>query len=94
MHEPLGVMGTPGVGFFSLVIIGGLAGWIAGMILGVRHGILTNILIGIAGSWIGSELAALGQIAVRHSIGHFVAALVGSVVLLFVFQVIQGRRSI
>ena len=92
MHEPLGVMGTPGVGFFSLIIIGGFAGWIAGMILGDRHGIFTNILIGIAGSWIGSELANLAHIAVRHSIGHFVAALVGSVVLLLVFQVVQGRR--
>ncbi len=94
MHEPLGVMGTPGVGFVSLIIIGGFAGWIAGMILGVRHGIFTNILIGIAGSWIGSELAALGHIAVRHSLGHFIAALVGSVVLLFIFQAVQGRRPI
>jgi hypothetical protein len=32
----LGVMGTPGVGFFSLIIIGGFAGWIAGMITGHR----------------------------------------------------------
>ncbi|MGD0643173.1 MAG: GlsB/YeaQ/YmgE family stress response membrane protein [Roseiarcus sp.] len=92
MHEPLGVMGTPGVGFFSLIIIGGLAGWIAGMILGIRHGIFTNILVGIAGSWIGSELAALGQIAVRHSIGHFVAALIGSVALLLIWQFLQGQR--
>jgi uncharacterized membrane protein YeaQ/YmgE (transglycosylase-associated protein family) len=87
MHEPLGVMGTPGVGFFSLIIIGGLAGWIAGMILGIRHGIFTNILVGI-----GSELAALGQIAVRHSIGHFVAALIGSVALLLIWQFLQGQR--
>jgi uncharacterized membrane protein YeaQ/YmgE (transglycosylase-associated protein family) len=93
MHEPLGVMGTPGVGFFSLIIIGGFAGWIAGMITGSRHGIFTNILIGIAGSWIGSELAALAHVAVRHSLGHFVAALIGSVVLIFIFQAIQGRRA-
>ncbi len=94
MHAPLAVMGTPGVGFFSLVIIGGFAGWIAGMITGSRHGIFTNILIGVAGSWIGSELAALGRVAVRHSLGHFVAALIGSVVLLLVFQVVQGRRPV
>lgn len=91
MHEPLAVMGTPGVGFFSLIIIGGFAGWIAGMITGSRHGIFTNIIVGIAGSWIGSELASLGHVAVRHSFGHFVAALVGSVVLLLIFQAIQGR---
>jgi hypothetical protein len=41
-------MGHPGVGLFSMLIIGGLAGWIAGMIVESRHGILTNILVGIA----------------------------------------------
>ena len=59
----------------------------------LRHGIFTNILIGVAGSWIGSELAALGHIAVRHSLGHFVAALIGSVVLLLVFQVDPGPAA-
>jgi len=93
MQEPLAVMGTPGVGFFSLIIIGGLAGWIAGMILGMPHGLFTNILIGVAGSWIGSELTSLANITVRHSLGHFIAALVGSVVLLYIWQAIQGRRA-
>jgi uncharacterized membrane protein YeaQ/YmgE (transglycosylase-associated protein family) len=66
VHETLGIMGTPGVSFVSLIIIGG--------------------------SWIGSELATLGHFAVRHSIGHFVAALVGSVVVLVVWQFVHGRR--
>jgi uncharacterized membrane protein YeaQ/YmgE (transglycosylase-associated protein family) len=92
MEQPLGVMGTPGVGFFSLIIIGGLAGWIAGMILGIRHGILTNILVGIVGSWIGSELADIFHLAVVHSIGHFVAALIGSIVVLVIWQAIHGRN--
>ena len=64
------------------------------MITGSRHGIFTNILIGIAGSWIGSELASLAHVAVRHSLGHFVAALIGSVVLILIFQVVQGRRPL
>lgn len=29
MNEPIGLMGTPGIGLFALIIIGGLAGWIA-----------------------------------------------------------------
>lgn len=92
MHEPMGLMGTPGVSFFTLVIIGGLAGWIAGMILGVRHSIFVNIIIGIAGSWLGSELAALAHVAVRQTLGHFIAALVGSVVLLLIFELLHRRR--
>jgi uncharacterized membrane protein YeaQ/YmgE (transglycosylase-associated protein family) len=90
--EPLGIMGTPGIGFFSLIIIGGLAGWIAGMILGIRHGILTNILIGIVGSWIGSELADIFHLAVYGSLRHFFAALVGSIVVLIIWQAIHGRN--
>lgn len=91
MNEPLGIMGTPGIGFFTLVIIGGLAGWIAGMIMGSRHGIFTNILIGVAGSWIGSELADLAHLAVRHTLAHFVAALIGSVVLIAIWRAVHGQ---
>ena len=86
MNEPLGVMGTPGVGFFALIIIGGFAGWIAGMVMGSRHGLFPNILIGICGSWLGSELADLAHVTVLHTMGHFIAALVGSVILLWVWQ--------
>lgn len=94
MQEPLGVLGTPHVGFISLIVIGGLAGWIAGMITGNRHGLFTNILIGIVGSWIGSKVAELAKIAVNGSIAHFVAALAGSIVVIVIWQMIQGQRSV
>jgi uncharacterized membrane protein YeaQ/YmgE (transglycosylase-associated protein family) len=86
MNEPLGVLGTPNMGFFALIIIGGLAGWIASMVTGARHWLLTNILIGIAGSWIGSQLADLFGVVVRGSLGHFVAALVGSILIIAIWQ--------
>ncbi len=86
MDQPLAVMGTPGLGFFSLIIIGGFAGWIAGMLMGSRHGIFTNILIGIAGSYVGSELADMTHHVVRNSMGHFIAALIGSVIIIFIWQ--------
>ena len=94
MEEPIPLLGTPGIGFFSLIIIGGLAGWIAGMLVGGRHGLFTNILIGICGSWIGSELARIANIVVDHSLSQFMAALVGSVVLLIVWRVVQGRAPV
>jgi uncharacterized membrane protein YeaQ/YmgE (transglycosylase-associated protein family) len=93
MNEPLGVLGTPHIGFLALIIIGGLAGWIAGKIIGVRHGVFTNIIVGVAGSWLGSELADMANIAVRHTLGHFIAALVGSVALLFIWQAISRRSA-
>lgn len=86
MNEPLGVLGTPNIGFLALIVIGGLAGWIAGMIAGTRHWLVTNVLIGIAGSWLGSQIADLLGIVVRGSIGHFIAALVGSILIISVWQ--------
>ena len=86
MNQPLAVMGTPGMSLFGLILIGGLAGWIAGMLMGYRHGLFTNILIGIAGSYIGSELADLSNVVVRNSSGHFIAALIGSAIVIFIWQ--------
>ena len=93
MNQPLGILGTPHVGFFALIIIGGLAGWIAGMILGSRHWIFTNILIGICGSWIGSQLADIAHIGVYGSLAHFVAALVGSLVILYGYQLLHPKTA-
>lgn len=92
MDTPLAVMGTPGMGFFGLIIIGGLAGWIAGMIVGSRHWIFTNILIGILGSWLGSQLADIANLTVDGSIAHFIAALIGSCIILFVWQMLHRKQ--
>ena len=94
MNEPLGIMGTPGMGFFGLIIIGGFAGWIAGMIIGSRHWLPTNILIGILGSWLGSSIADIAGVSVRGSVAHFVAALIGSCVILVVWQMMHPIRRL
>jgi uncharacterized membrane protein YeaQ/YmgE (transglycosylase-associated protein family) len=93
MDTQLGVMGTPGMSFFELLIIGGLAGWIGGMLTGMRHGLLTNILVGIAGSWIGAELAQLAGIFVNGSIGHLIAAIIGSIIVLYVWQTLRPATT-
>ncbi len=93
MYQSMGVMGTPNIGFFALIIIGGLAGWIAGMFMKTDYGIFTNILIGICGSFVGSKLAELADILVIGKLGQFIAALVGSVVVIYVWQQIQKSRQ-
>ena len=40
----------PGVGFFGMLIIGILAGYIAEKVTAIDQGPLTNLLVGIAGS--------------------------------------------
>ncbi|MBV1705098.1 MAG: GlsB/YeaQ/YmgE family stress response membrane protein [Hyphomicrobiales bacterium] len=91
----MGFMGHAGsgMGFFTLIIVGGLAGWIAGMITGMRHGLFTNILIGIVGSWIGTKVAAYAHVAVYGSIRHLLAAIFGAIVVLYVWQLIRSRQT-
>ncbi|MGD1035777.1 MAG: GlsB/YeaQ/YmgE family stress response membrane protein [Roseiarcus sp.] len=93
MHEPVALLGTPHIHFLTLLIIGGLAGWIGGMIVGFRHGLFTNILVGIVGSWIGSEIASLWNIAVIGSMAQFLAALAGSIIVLIIWHAVSGRSS-
>jgi uncharacterized membrane protein YeaQ/YmgE (transglycosylase-associated protein family) len=93
MDQPLAVMGTPGIGFVSLIIIGGLAGWIAGMVVGSRHWLLTNILVGIAGSYIGSNLARILHFGLAGSVDYFVSALIGSIILLVVWRALHPARE-
>ena len=92
MHDQLGLMGTPGVGFIGLIIIGGFAGWIGGKIVGFRNGLLTNILVGICGSAVGFKLAEIFDVAVMGRFGHFIAALIGSIVILFIWQAMTRNR--
>jgi len=86
MGEVQGIMGHPGVGLFSMLIIGGLAGWIAGMVMESRHGILTNILIGIAGSFVGGTLAELLQIPTFGFWRLLISATAGAIVILFIWR--------
>ena len=86
MDDVQGIMGHPGVGLFSMLIIGGLAGWIAGMVVESRHGILTNILVVVAGSFVGSTLAELLQIPTYGFWRLLIASIVGAIIILFVWR--------
>ena len=93
MHNQVSLLGTPGVGLIGLIIIGGLAGWIGGKIVGFRNGLLTNILVGICGSALGFKFAEIADVAVMGRMGHFIAALVGSIVILFIWQALTRNRQ-
>lgn len=93
MNDVYGVLGTPGVGFFSLLIIGAIAGWIAEKVTKSDHGFLTNIIVGIAGSFIGSTLATSFNIAVNGGLARLLAAVVGAVILVYGWRIIKGRQN-
>ncbi len=59
MDPQYGILSMPGTGFFGMLVIGFLAGWVAERTMNRDHGVLTNILVGIAGSFVGGTLAGL-----------------------------------
>ena len=89
MHGEYGLLGMPGVGFFGLLIIGALAGWIAERAMNRDHGLLTNILVGIAGSFVGGTLAGILGIGFYGFVGNLTVAVIGAVLILWIF----GRRE-
>ena len=83
------------MGFILWIIIGGLAGWAASKIMrGGGQGILMNIIIGIVGAVIGGALLGLFGLGGSGLIGSFVTALIGAIVLLWIVDLIRGRRTV
>ena len=80
------------VGVLGYIIIGGFAGWIASKIMGTdaQQGILLNIVVGVVGALIGGFL--LSFVFQTEDWGWFLtffAALVGSVILLWLIKLVR-----
>ncbi|HDO51699.1 MAG TPA: GlsB/YeaQ/YmgE family stress response membrane protein [Rhizobiales bacterium] len=84
--EAQGLLGMPGVGFFGMLFIGIIAGYIAERVTDSDHGLFTNLLVGIAGAFVGGTLAATLGIQVYGFLGSLLTASVGAVLVLFVWR--------
>ena len=80
-NEAHGLLSMPGVGFFGMLVIGILAGYIAEKVTASDHGLLTNLLVGIAGSFVGGSLATLLNIVFYGWVGNLIVATVGAILL-------------
>ncbi|MCO5065895.1 MAG: GlsB/YeaQ/YmgE family stress response membrane protein [Rhizobiaceae bacterium] len=92
MGNSYGIMTMPGVGFFGMLVIGFLAGWIAERSMNRDHGLLTNILVGIAGSFVGGTLAGMMNVMYHGFIGNLIVATIGAIIVLFIFGRAQASR--
>jgi uncharacterized membrane protein YeaQ/YmgE (transglycosylase-associated protein family) len=79
----------PGVGFFGMLIIGILAGYIAEKVTASDHGLLTNLLVGIAGSFVGGTLANLLHIVFYGWLGNLIVASIGAILVLWVWRSVR-----
>jgi uncharacterized membrane protein YeaQ/YmgE (transglycosylase-associated protein family) len=86
-------MTDPTVGFFEMLLIGLLAGWIASRITAEQHGLLAKLIIGIAGAFLGAKLAEVLQIPVVGFFRTLISASVGAIILLWGWRLIHWRRT-
>ncbi|PLX45634.1 MAG: GlsB/YeaQ/YmgE family stress response membrane protein [Hyphomicrobiales bacterium] len=87
------LLAKPGVGFFGMLLIGLIAGYVAEKATASDHGLFTNLLVGIAGSFVGGKLAELLSLQIYGFLGQLVVAIAGAVLLLFIWQkVVKGER--
>lgn len=83
-------------GFLGWIIIGALAGIIAKAIMPGRDpgGCIVTILLGIAGALVAGFIGnAVGWYRPGEGAG-FIAAIVGAIIILFVYRLVAGRRRV
>ena len=76
------------------IIIGLLAGGLAKLIMPGKDpgGCIVTILLGIVGAVVGGVLAGALGIGVSGGLGTFIAAVVGAIILLFIYRLVAKRR--
>lgn len=80
------------------IVVGGLAGWVASKIVGTdkSQGVVGNIVVGVVGALVGGFLVGLlgGAGFTGFNLWSFLVALLGAVVLLFLWKLVTGRRDV
>lgn len=86
------------MGFIGWIVLGLIAGAIAKAIMPGDDpgGIFVTMLIGIVGAIVGGLIASalgVGEIGEFFSIGTWVIAILGALLLLAIYRVVVGRRG-
>lgn len=87
-------------GWIGTIIIGGIAGWVASMIMKTDQsmGVFLNVIVGVVGAVVANLLLPLlglsGTSDDSSLVTKFIVALVGAVVILFIFKLFSGRKAV
>jgi uncharacterized membrane protein YeaQ/YmgE (transglycosylase-associated protein family) len=83
------------MGIIWWIVIGVVAGWATGKIMkGSGYGFWVDMLIGIAGAVVGGFIAGhLGFAASGGLIYTLIIAVLGAILLVFIFRLVTGKRG-
>ena len=82
------------MGFITWILIGLVAGVIAKLVMGDSLGWVLTIVLGIVGAFVGGWASGLvgGPSVTGFNITSIVVAVIGAVIVLFVYGLIARRR--
>ncbi len=83
------------MGLITMIVLGGLAGWIASLITRSSTGILMDIILGIVGAIAGGFLMSFfGQPGITgFNVYSLVVAVIGAIVLIWVGRLLTGGTN-
>lgn len=84
------------MGIIWTLIIGFIVGLVARAIKpgADTMGWVMTIVLGIAGSFVGGLIANMFNIGVTSGFGRFILSAIGAIILLFIYEIIAGKRKI
>lgn len=85
------------MGILAWIILGAIAGWLTNMIMGGKEGVIATIILGIIGAVVGGWLAGtVLKVAdvTGINIESIIVAVVGAVIVVAVYRMVVGRRSV
>ena len=86
-----------GMGFFSWIIVGAIAGWVASQVMRAREGLLTMIGLGIVGAIVGGYVASsvlkIGNVT-GINVESILIATIGAIAVIFVVHLATGSRGL
>ena len=81
------------MGILWWIVIGIVAGWITGKIMrGEGYGFWADMLLGIAGALLGGFIAGHLGFGGGGLIFTLIVAVIGAIIIVFLFRLITGRR--
>ncbi len=87
-------------GWLGTIVIGGIAGWIASMVMktDASMGVVANVGVGIVGALLANFLLPMFGIAGTtdgsSTLRQLIVAFIGAVIVLFIFKLVTGRRTV
>jgi uncharacterized membrane protein YeaQ/YmgE (transglycosylase-associated protein family) len=85
------------MGILSWIILGAIAGWIASLLVNrTGEGLLRDMLLGIVGALVGGWIfSAAGSTGVTgFNLWSLFVAVIGAIIVLFLYHAIARRRAV